>query len=1021
METSEQTLAQGIAIIGMSGRFPKARNIRQFWDNLLAGKEGITFFSEQELSHIPAEIREHPRYVKAAPLLEDADCFDAFFFGITPKEAKVLDPQHRVFLECAWEALEDAGVDPDRFAGRIGVYAGATSNQYMINVASHPEMMDPKNGFVASVIHGNSPDYMTTRVSYKLNLRGPSVTVQTSCSTSLVAVHLACQGLLGYECDMALAGGISIKVPQVEGYFFQEGGVVSPDGRCRPFDAKGQGTVFGSGVGIVALKRLQDAMEDGDHIYAVIKGSAINNDGAVKVGYTAPSVEGQAEVIAEALAVAEAESDTIDYVEAHGTATALGDPIEMAALSQVFAERTGNENQCAIGSVKGNVGHLSAASGVTGLIKTVLALKHKQIPPSLHFKTPNPKIDFDDSPFYVQTKLIPWERRGEHPRRAGVSSFGIGGTNAHVVLEEAPAMNSGPSPRAAHLITISAKTVAALERMTDRLAEHLANHPDGPLADVAYTLRLGRKDFVHRRFIVASNVAEVQKALAERDPKRVFQGEAPPGERSVAFLFPGQGAQYVQMGKGLYETEAVFRETVEQCAETLKPLLSLDLRELLYPGAGQEKEAEDLLKQTRYTQPALFVIEYAMAKQWMAWGIKPEAMLGHSVGEYVAATLAGVMEPEEALSLIAARGRLIQALPVGEMAAVRLPEEKVSPLLGDDLSLAAINGPSLCVVAGTAEAISRLISRLDQGGITARRLHTSHAFHSHMMEPAMAAFRKELRRIRLREPALPFVSNLTGTWIKAEEATDPEYWVRHLRETVRFADGVKTLWERPERVLLEVGPGRTLSTLAKQQGTREQLTVPSMRHPLDSGEDAAFLARSLGQLWLAGVKWDDAAWFSGEKRLKVSLPSYPFERERHWLEFRRDGWGGLPIAEAPAQQKQERSENEAQIGSEEVGRRVVMTAYAPPETDIEKTIAAVWREVLGIEKIGVHDDFFELGGNSLLATQLGSRMKERFPIEIPLQVFFEGPNIRNLSAYVEKLLLEKLEQLSDEEVENLLS
>lgn len=1011
-------MENAIAIVGMSGRFPQSQDVREFWNHLVEGRECITFFSDEDLKHIPEEIRNHPNYVKAAPIMEDIDKFDASFFGFTPREAQILDPQHRIFLECAWAALEDAGVDPERFRGRIGLYAGSSSNQYMMNVASHPEIMDPRNGFQATVVHGNSPDYLTTRVAYKLNLRGPAVTVQTSCSTSLVAVHEACQSLLGYECDMALAGGISIKVPQIEGYYHQEGGVVSPDGHCRTFDAQGQGTIFGSGVGIVALKRLPDALEEGDQIYAVIRGSAINNDGALKVGYTAPSVEGQAEVIAEALAVADVEPETISYIEAHGTATALGDPIEIAALNQVFQEKTNKKQFCAIGSVKTNVGHLSAASGVTGLIKTALALKNKKIPPSLHYEKPNPKIDFENSPFYVQTKSTDWETNGEHPRRAGVSSFGIGGTNAHVVLEEAPERKTKPSSRPYHLITLSAKTESALERATDRLAAHLGEHPELALDDVAYTLRMGRKDFAHRRFVVASSPEEAALALKDHDPKRVFQAEANQDDRPLVFLFPGQGSQYVNMGKGLYESEEVFRSEMDRCAEALKPHLGLDLRDLLYPDAGKEKEAEEMLTQTRYTQPALFVAEYAMAKQWMAWGLEPEAMLGHSVGEYVAATLAGVMELEDALKLIAARGRLIQELPGGEMLAVRLSEEALMPYLDGELSLAVVNGPTVCVVSGSHEAIASLEKRLAADGVTTSRLHTSHGFHSHMMEPAVEPFTELVRRVELKAPSIPFVSNVTGTWITEDQATDPAYWARHLRETVRFAEGVRTLREQSDRVFLEVGPGRVLSTLVKQQGDRDLVAVASMRHPRDQADDRLFLQEARGRLWLAGVKWDDADYFEGEKRFKVSLPTYPFERERHWLEYRQHGWGGAFIHEPEAEKVSEETSGDSAASPQ--GRPKLNTAYVAPETDIEKTIAKVWSEVLGIEQIGVTDDFFELGGNSLLATQLGSRMKELFPIEIPLQVFFEGPNIRHLSEHVEKLLLEKLEQLSDEEVEQLL-
>lgn len=1006
-----------IAIVGMSGRFPKSQNLEEFWSHLVEGKECITFFQDEDLQHIPEEIRNHPRYVKAAPILEDIDKFDAAFFGFTPREAQILDPQHRIFLECAWAALEDAGIDPERFDGRIGVYAGSSSNQYMMNVASYPEIMDPRNGFQVSVIHGNSPDYLTTRVAYKLNLKGPAVTIQTSCSTSLVAVHEACQSLLGYECDIALAGGISIKVPQIEGYFYQEGGVVSPDGYCRTFDAKGQGTIFGSGVGIVVLKRMQDALEDGDQIYAVIRGSAINNDGAVKVGYTAPSVEGQAEVIAEALAVAEVEPETIGYIEAHGTATALGDPIEIEALVQVFQEQTDKKQFCAIGSVKSNVGHLSAASGVVGLIKTALALKNKKIPPSLHFEKPNPKIDFDNSPFYVQTKCTDWEVKGDYPRRAGVSSFGIGGTNCHVVLEEAPAIASLPSQRKYHLFTLSAKTEAALERATDQLASHLKKQPELNIADVAYTLRMGRRDFPYRRFVVAESLSEAAEALEKRDFKRVFQSKVDLKDRPVVFLFPGQGSQYVNMGKDLYQSEEVFQREVDRCAQILKPYLGLDLRELLYPKSGLEQEAQKQLTQTRYTQPALFVVEYAMAKQWMAWGIQPEVMLGHSVGEFVAATLAGVMELEDALRLIAERGRLIQELPGGEMLAVRLSEEKLLPYLNEELSLSVINSPQLCVVSGESTAIEELANRLKTDGVVTTRLHTSHGFHSHMMEPAVQPFLDLVRSIQLKEPNIPYISNVTGTWVTKEQAISPEYWARHLRETVRFASGIQTLMEKPERVFLEVGPGRVLSTLVKQQGDRQLIAISSMRHPQDKVDDRQVIEEARGRLWLAGVTLDDSAYFAEEKRLKVSLPTYPFEKERHWLPYRKEASSHLAIYE-PIEKESLPSEKAETLSSHD--RDKMTRPYVAPETDIEKTIAKVWSEVLGIEKIGVYDDFFELGGNSLLATQLGSRMKELFPIEIPIQVFFDGPNIRHLSEYVEKELLDKLEQLSDEEVEQLL-
>lgn len=824
---------------------------------------------------------------------------------------------------------------------------------------------------------------------------------------------------------MALAGGVSLLLPQKKGYRYQEGMIYSPDGHCRPFDAKAGGTVFGDGVGVVVLKRLEDALEDGDHIYAVIKGTAINNDGVEKVGFTAPSVEGQARVIKAALTMAEVEPETIQYIEAHGTGTPLGDPIEMTALTQVFRESTDKKGFCAIGSVKSNVGHLNTAAGVAGLIKTALALNNKQIPPSIHFETPNPKIDFENSPFYVQTELSDWKAQNG-PRRAGVSSFGIGGSNAHIVLEEAPPLKSQMSKRKAHLITLSAQNESTLEKMTDQLAVQFDENPELHLADVAYTLRVGRKDFAHRRFVVATDVKEAASYLKERHPKHVFSAHSK--ERSpVVFLFPGQGSQYVNMGKELYENERVFRQEVDYCAKQLKPYLGLDLRELIYPQNGNEKEAEQRLMETRYTQPALFTIEYAMAKQWMAWGVYPEAMMGHSVGEYVAATLSGVMKLEDALKLIAERGRMIQALPSGEMMAVRLTEEQVKPYLNDEISLAAVNGPMLCVLSGTKEAIEKLAGEMAEQGIITRRLHTSHAFHSHMMQPVVEPFTQLVSQVSLSEPSIPFVSNITGSFITNEQATDPAYWARHLREAVRFADGVAYLWKKKERVLLEVGPGRTLTTLAKQQAKkdRKQIAIASMRHPQDTISDEFVLAEALGQLYLAGVPWDAEAYFADEKRLRLSLPTYPFKGKKYWIDGRYYSVQSfLSNVENPVLTKEkspseteeylqeetkESAENEVAASSEIVG----------PRNELEELLMDVLKEVMGVEQVSIYDDFFEIGGNSLVASQAVSRMRDVLEMDLPVQLLFEKRTIADLAEEIERRLLEEIEELSDEEAEKL--
>jgi phthiocerol/phenolphthiocerol synthesis type-I polyketide synthase E len=900
-----------IAIVGMAGRFPGARDLGEFWQNLRQGREAVILLGEEELraAGVPPELLAEPRYVRAASLLDGVELFDAPFFGYSAREAEILDPQQRLFLEHAWEALEDAGCCPSRFTGLIGVYAGVAWNTYLLsNLTTHPELF-ADGGF--QVFIASDKDFLPTRASYKLNLRGPSMVVQTSCSTSLVAVHLACLSLLNYECDLALAGGITVKVPQRHGYLYQEGGLASPDGHCRAFDARAAGTIFGSGVGVVALKRLADALADGDAIRAVVRGSAINNDGSAKVSYTAPSVDGQAEVIAAAQAIADVRPETIGYVEAHGTGTSLGDPIEITALTKVFRETTAARGFCAIGSVKSNVGHLDAAAGVAGLIKAVLALEHREIPPSLHFERPNPAIDFAASPFRVSAALADWPAGGA-PRRAAVSSFGVGGTNAHLVLEEAPAPPAGAAPaRPFHLLLLSARSEAALEAATGRLADHLADRPAmgaGELADVAHTLHAGRTVFRSRRALLARDAADAVEALRRRDPARLLTAAdaEEPRERPVAFLFPGQGSQHVGMGRALYEREPVFRRELDRAAELLAPALGRDLREVLYPAApaaDTDEAARRDLTSTALAQPALFAVEHALAQLWQSWGVRPAAMIGHSVGEYVAACLAGVMSLADALSLVAARGRLMQALPPGAMLSVPLAAEELAPRLPAEVVIAAVNEPARAVAAGPLAAVQELARRLAADGVPCRRLHTSHAFHSPMMEPAVEPFAAEVRRVRLAAPSIPFLSNLTGTWITPAEATDPAYWARHLRQPVRFAAGLGELLADPRRILLEVGPGRTLATFAGHHPGRSGPPVLVSRPAsgdLATDAQAAALA-AYGRLWLAGLRLDDRAGpLAGEGRRRVPLPTYPFERQRYWIEPGARAAASSPDAEPAA-------------------------------------------------------------------------------------------------------------------------
>ncbi|RCJ26207.1 beta-ketoacyl synthase [Nostoc minutum NIES-26] len=890
-----------IAVIAVAGRFPGAKDIESFWQNLRDGVESISWLTDEELisSGVSLDLINNPNYVKASGVLSDIELFDANFFAYSAKEAELIDPQQRLFLELAWEATEKAGYDPQTYNGLIGVYGGVGMSRYLLN------NLYPNHHLLATIDPvqlgtSNDKDFLPTRVAYKLNLTGPAINVQTACSTSLVAVHLACQGLLNGECDIALAGGVTLCIPQKIGYLHQEGMILSPDGHCRAFDAQAQGTIAGSGAGIVVLKRLKDAISDRDHIHAIIKGSAINNDGAMKVGYTAPSVSGQAAVIGEAQAIAGVDAETISYIEAHGTATPLGDPIEIAALTQAFNQTTDKKGFCAIGSVKTNLGHLDTAAGVAGLIKTVLALQHKVLPPSLHYQRPNPKIDFANSPFYVNTTLTEWNTNNT-PRRAGVSSFGMGGTNAHVILEEAPnqfKIQNSKFKNKYLLLCLSAKTTSALEKATANLIVHLKEYPELNLGDVAYTLNSGRRGFNHRRMLICQDLEDAVEALSNLAAQQVFTNYTEITERPVVFMFPGQGSQYVNMAREIYETETVFQEQVDYCSEILKPLLGLDLRHILYPSESKIDEVSKQLQQTGIAQSAIFVIEYALAKLWQSWGVEPQAAIGHSIGEYVAATLAEVFSLEDALSLVAARGQIMQQLSTGAMLSIPLPADKVKSLLGQELSIAAINQPSQCVVSGSTAAVDALQNQLATQGIECRRLHTSHAFHSQMMEPILEAFAERVKKVTLNPPKLPYISNLTGTWITVTQATNPEYYAQHLRSTVLFAQGVEKLLATPEQVLLEVGPGRILATLAKRHPDKAaaQTVLTSLRHPQEKESDTRVLFNTFGQLWLAGVKVDWFGFYSQDDYYRLPLPTYPFERQRYWIDPpQKAAWEQLQI------------------------------------------------------------------------------------------------------------------------------
>jgi acyl transferase domain-containing protein len=1014
-----------IAVIGMAGRFPGAPDLETFWRNLREGVESISFFREDELRAWGVEeaALAHPRYVKARGVLDGAELFDAGFFGYSPREAETMDPQHRVFLECAWEALESAGYASERDSGPVGVFGSVGLNTYLLNnLMTRRDLLRSVGGYRAGI--GNDKDYLATRVSYKLDLSGPSLTVQTACSSSLVAVHLACQSLLNLECDVALAGGVAINVPQRAGYWYEDGGVASPDGHCRAFDARAQGTVFGDGVGLVVLKRAADAVADGDDVLAIVRGSAINNDGGARIGYTAPGTRGQSKVVTEALAVAGVPADTVTYIEAHGTGTSLGDPIEITALQQAFSAQTQRKGFCALGSLKTNIGHLAEAAGVAGLIKAVLALQHRELPPSLNYERPNPEIDFAATAFHVNTALTPWQSAG--PRRAGVSSFGIGGTNAHVVLEEAPPRVAAAPSRPWQLLVLSARTEAALDAATANLARHLETHPEQDLADVAHTLRAGRRVFAQRRAVVAhagEDREDAVRALRALDPSlSATRTGVADGERPVAFLFPGQGAQRAGMARELYRVEPVFRREIDRGVDLLKgplgPAMGTDLRGPLL-GEGTED-----LSQTRLTQPALFVFEHALARLWMSWGVLPEAMIGHSVGELVAACLAGVLAFEDAAPLVAERGRLMQSLPPGAMVALRCPAEQALPYLDGGLALAASNGPRACTVSGPPIEVAALEGRLIAAGIATRRLAVSHAFHSPMVEPVLAEFEARVRRVALRAPRIPFVSNVTGAWITDADAVDPRYWARQLRSTVRFGEGVAELLRRPDRLLLEVGPGRALAGFARQQqGPDEPKRVWSSLPASGEEEtsDLAGLLAALGALWTEGAAIDWNAFRGDEPRSRVPLPTYPFERRRFWVD-------PAPVeitTAAVSADSADSADSAAPVTPEsEPEIEPVLAAGPAPEEDseddgIELRIAEIWQELLGVPHVKPDDDFFALGGDSLLGTQLISRLQELYPVEIPLRRIFEEPTVARLAALVREELVRKLAEMSEEEAQQL--
>lgn len=1008
--SNEENRSRDIAIVGMSCRLPESPDVHQFWQNLLDGKECLTQLSDEDLLSAgiePASVRNDPGYVPVKGLMDDVENFDAKFFGILPNEAKLMDPQQRVFLELAWDCLEDAGYNSEEYDGKIGLWAGNYLDTYAIsNLATDRDFLanwipSIQVGSLQAEL-GNDKDYLATRVAFKLSLRGPAMTVQTACSTSLVAISTACQSLRAGACDMAMAGGITITLPEKKGYYFTPDGILSQDGSCRTFDEKATGTVFSNGAGIVLLKRLDDALRDGDHIHAVIKGCALNNDGGRKHSYTAPSIDGQAGVIKDAIADAGIDPATISYVEAHGTGTPLGDPIEVAGLTKAFRDLGVTHNQeCALGSVKPSVGHLDIASGVTATIKTAFALEHGKIPATLHFQKANPKIDFESSPFHVNAALTEWKPENK-PRRAGISSFGVGGTNAHIVLEEPPAQESSPSSRPYQFFPLSARSEEALARAKEKFVNYGKSRSHLNPSDVAHTLRIGRKHFAKRQILVGNSLDSLEKA-------RVIKGSPKQEDGPLVFMFPGQGSQTVGMGRDLYQSEPVFREELNRCAEILLPHLGEDLRDTLFPPADADQEAAaHRIKQTIMAQPAIFVLSYCQARLLMHWGLQPSALVGHSVGELVAATIAGIVSLENALAILAQRGALMQAVEPGGMVSVRLSEEKLIPLLPEKIDLAAVNGPELCVVAGPHDELEKFSALLSEQDIAAKPLHTSHGFHSWMMDAVIEPFQKVIEKAELNPPKIPIRSTVTTEWLTDEQATDPHYWASHVRRTVRFVQAAAHFCETPETTLLEVGPGQTLSTLARQVADKKakQAIFSVSGHATDDASDALHFQLALGQLWIHGHTIDWTSYNGEEVRKRVPLPTYPFERKRYWIEPK-------PLtSEIPSPALPQAQTNFPAPAPQPVAvTSPVPNPSDPPtmSTDRKPTLHARLCEVLndlsGIEPEEMEFDatLIELGFDSLMLTQVSKEIEKAFGVATTMrQLLAELPTIGDIVNHLDR-------------------
>ncbi len=974
---------EGVAIIGLAGRFPGANNIDHFWENLCKGVNSISTFSDEELinSGINPELIKNSKYVKKGGIINDTQMFDAKFFGYSPREAELIDPQHRIFLECAWESLENAGYNPETYPGSIGVFAGCGMNNYLLNNLIFNKKYLQINNFQSLI--NNDKDFLTTRISYKLNLRGPSICIQTACSTSLVAVQIACQNLLNYQCDMALAGGISLMIPQKTGYLFQEGIILSPDGHCRAFDEKASGTVRSEGAGIVVLKRLEEALHDNDNIYAVIKGAAINNDGNVKAGYTAPSINGQVEVILMAMAMAECEAEEISYIETHGTGTNLGDPIEIKALTQAYRQFTKKNNFCTIGSLKPNIGHLDIASGIAGLIKTILVLKNQKIPPLLHFKNANPELSLKNSPFKINTELKE-KSSGNLIKKAAVSSFGIGGTNVHVILEQAPSGKKFPSLKENHILPFSAETESSLKKTLNNFKTFFKNNPNLSLADIAFTLQTGRKHFQKRAAFICQNLNDADIKL-----QNLKINEAKKLSPEIVFLFPGQGSQYINMGRELYNTEPFIKKIIDSCFLKYKNISKINLYEIIFPAAGKNNKIYD----TTYAQPLIFILEYALAKYLINIGIQPAAMLGHSLGEYTAACIAEAISLEDILTLLHIRSSLFKKLAPGKMLSVNLKENQLKKYLSEKIDIAVINGSELFVLSGTEKDILKLKLKLEKDHIVCKLLKNSHPFHSQYIGPILKEYTKKTSTITMKNPVIPYISNISGSWISEKEILDKNYWSHHLRNTVNFKQGIKTLSENNNYLFLEVGPGSTLKSLLNINNKffhKAPLILNTLKHPKEDYLDSYVFYSTIAKVWEKGIDlyWDKL--YNQEQRKKISMPTYSFDKKKYWISKNQ-----------PSEQTS-LSYSTKPMNNKNISK--IFEGHFQADKNIISEVKKIWSNILGIKDLKEEDNFFDLGGHSLIATQLIAKTNKTFQLSIPLRYLFLKPTIKEQAAVIEEEL-----------------